>query len=57
MTYEEVKATYYSYFREVRSYSFKQAGKKVFLDKMAYLEDKYPEWVEAIEDEAFELGA
>jgi hypothetical protein len=51
MSYEEFKKEYESTFKLMMKYSPKQAGAKVYAEKMAELADNYPEFAEAVENE------
>lgn len=47
--YQEFKAEYERLFKLMMSYSPKQAGSGHYAEKMADLEDAYPEWAEMAE--------
>ena len=51
MTYDEYKATQRRYFAELIKYKLDQVGSTIFCEKMASLEDDYPEFAEAFDAE------
>ena len=51
MTFEAFKTEYIDTFKRMMSYSPKQAGARIYAEKMADLEDAYPEWAEIVENE------
>lgn len=51
MTYEEFKKIYTETFKKMMSYNPNQCGSGVYADKMADLENEYPEFAEIAEAE------
>lgn len=52
LTYEAFAALYRSTFATMMTYSPKQIGSGIYIEKLAALADAYPEWAEAVEEEA-----
>lgn len=52
MNYEQVKAEYIKNFNAMMGYTPEQVGAGVFAEKMADLEEAYPEWIAIIEEAA-----
>ena len=48
-TYDEVKKEYMKLYNRFMSYEPGQVGSRIFADKLADLEEEYPEFVERIE--------
>ena len=51
MNFETFKKEYTDTFKRMMSSSPKQAGSRIYAEKMADLEDAYPEWAEIVEEE------
>ena len=51
MTFETFKKEYTDNFKRMMSYTPEQAGARIFAEKMADLEEQYPEWAEIVENE------
>ena len=48
-TYQQVKSEYKNLFKKMMSYKPDQVGAEVYAEKMADLEENYPDFVEKIE--------
>ncbi len=51
MTFDEFAKVYRATFAKMMSYSPKQAGSAVYVEKLAALADTYPEWAKHVEDD------
>ena len=51
MTFEEFAALYRATFAKMMSYSPKEVGSAIYVEKLARLSDEYPEWAEQVEAE------
>lgn len=52
MDYETFKAEYTDTFKRMMAYRPDQVGSTIYAEKMADMEEVYPEWAEKVEDEA-----
>lgn len=52
LTFDEFRKQYRSHFENANKYSPNEVGSQVFIEKMAALADKHPEWAEKVEAEA-----
>lgn len=52
MTFEEFAKVYRATFATMMTYSPKQVGSAIYVEKLASLADAYPEWAEQVESEA-----
>jgi hypothetical protein len=50
LTFAQFKALYIATFNRMMSYSLKQVGSAIYVEKLAKLADEYPEWAEVVEN-------
>lgn len=51
MTFEEFRSAYRATFEKMMSYTLKQVGSAIYVERLAALSDEYPEWAEMVEGE------
>lgn len=51
MTFEEFAKAYRATFAKMMSYSLKQIGSDIYVEKLAALADAHPAWAELVESE------
>lgn len=51
LTFEAFAALYRATFATMMTYSLKQVGSAIYVEKLASLADAYPEWAELVENE------
>ena len=56
MTFAEFEALYRETFRRLMSYTPKQAGCAIYVEKLAKLSDAYPGWAEIVENKVEEVA-
>lgn len=52
MTFEAFAVLYKATFAKMMSYSLKEVGSQVYVEKLAELAEAFPEWADAVEAEA-----
>lgn len=51
LTFEAFATLYRATFAKMMTYSLKQVGSAIYVEKLADLADAYPEWAELVENE------